>query len=147
MQQYYELRGDDGRFLPDRYVEGECPNCGEDGARGDQCDECGTTYESHELNNPRSKMHPEAKIEIRDTEHFFYRLDKFQSALEAHAADRQAVWKPNVRAMTKQWLDMGLRPRAVTRDLAWGIELPLEGTEWQGKCVYVWFEAVQGYYT
>ena len=147
MQQYYELRGDDGRFLPDRYVEGECPNCGEDGARGDQCDECGTTYESHELNNPRSKMHPEAKIEIRDTEHFFYRLDKFQSALETHAAERQAVWKPNVRAMTKQWLDMGLRPRAVTRDLSWGIELPLEGSEWQGKCVYVWFEAVQGYYT
>ena len=147
MQQYYELRDDGGRFLPDRYVEGECPHCGEDGARGDQCDECGTTYEAHELTNPRSKMNPEAKIEIRDSEHFFYRLDRFQEVLEAHAQERNPNWKPNVRAMTKQWLEMGLRPRAVTRDLDWGIPLPLEGAEWEGKCVYVWFEAVQGYYT
>ncbi|MEE3082612.1 MAG: methionine--tRNA ligase, partial [Candidatus Thermoplasmatota archaeon] len=147
MQQYYEIRDDGGRFLPDRYVEGECPNCGEDGARGDQCDECGTTYEAHELQNPRSKMNPEAEIEIRDTEHFFYRLDRFQNALEQHAAERNPYWKANVRAMTKQWLDMGLRPRAVTRDLEWGISLPLDGDEWDGKCVYVWFEAVQGYYS
>jgi methionyl-tRNA synthetase len=147
MQQYYEIRDDGGRFLPDRYIEGECPNCGEDGARGDQCDECGTTYESHELQNPRSKMNPEAQIEIRDTNHFFYRLDKFQTMLEKHAADRNPHWKVNVRAMTKQWLDMGLRPRAVTRDLEWGIPLPLDGDEWNGKCVYVWFEAVQGYYS
>ena len=83
MQQYYEIRSDGGRFLPDRYVEGECPNCGAEGARGDQCDECGVTYESHELLNPRSKMNPEARIEIRDTEHFFYRLDLFQSLREA----------------------------------------------------------------
>lgn len=147
MQQYYEIRDNGGRFLPDRYVEGECPNCGEDGARGDQCDECGTTYEAHELQNPRSKMNPGAEIEIRDTEHFFYRLDLFQGALEQHAAERNPNWKANVRAMTKQWLDMGLRPRAVTRDLEWGISLPLDGDEWNGKCVYVWFEAVQGYYS
>ena len=147
MKQYYEVREDGGRFLPDRYVEGECPECGEDGARGDQCDSCGQTYESTELKNPRSKMNPDSKIEIRDTEHFFYRLDLFQSPLEEHAKSRQGVWKSNVRAMTKQWLDMGLRPRAVTRDLSWGIELPLEGDEWSGKCVYVWFEAVQGYYS
>ena len=147
MQQYYELREDGGRFLPDRYVEGDCPNCGESGARGDQCDECGVTYEAHELKNPQSKMNPDAKIEIRDTEHFFYRLDLFQEALEIHASERQDVWKSNVRAMTKQWLDMGLRPRAVTRDLSWGIPLPLEGNEWDGKCIYVWFEAVQGYYS
>ena len=147
MQQYYEIREGGGRFLPDRYVEGECPNCGEDGARGDQCDQCGTTYEAHELKNPRSKMNPLASIEIRDTKHFFYRLDKFQNVLEQHASLRQPVWKSNVRAMTKQWLDMGLRPRAVTRDLDWGIPLPLEGDEWDGKCVYVWFEAVQGYYS
>jgi len=147
MQQYYEIREDGGRFLPDRYVEGECPNCGADGARGDQCDVCGVTYEAHELKNPRSKMNPEAQIEIRDTEHFFYRLDLFQKALEEHASQRQSAWKSNVRAMTKQWLDMGLRPRAVTRDLDWGIPLPLEGEEWDGKCIYVWFEAVQGYYS
>ncbi len=147
MQQYYEIREDGGRFLPDRYVEGECPNCGAEGARGDQCDECGVTYEAHELKNPKSKMNPEASIEIRDTEHFFYRLDFFQEVLEEHASQRQGVWKPNVKAMTKQWLDMGLRPRAVTRDLDWGIPLPLEGDEWNGKCIYVWFEAVQGYYS
>jgi len=147
MQQYYEIRDDGGRFLPDRYVEGECPNCGEDGARGDQCDECGTTYEANELQNPRSKMNPGADIEIRDTEHFFYRLDRFQSTLEQHASERNQHWKANVRAMTKQWLDMGLRPRAVTRDLQWGISLPLDGEQWDGKCVYVWFEAVQGYYS
>ena len=115
--------------------------------RQDQCDECGVTYEAHELKNPQSKMNPDAKIEIRDTEHFFYRLDLFQEALEIHASERQDVWKSNVRAMTKQWLDMGLRPRAVTRDLSWGIPLPLEGNEWDGKCIYVWFEAVQGYYS
>ncbi len=148
MQQYYEIREDGGgRFLPDRYVEGNCPNCGEDGARGDQCDECGVTYEAYELQNPKSKMNPDAKIEIRDTEHLFYRLDLFQNALEEHAEQRQDVWKSNVRAMTKQWLDMGLRPRAVTRDLEWGIPLPMEGNEWDGKCIYVWFEAVQGYYS
>jgi len=145
MQQYYEIAATGGRFLPDRYVEGICPNCGEDGARGDQCDACGTTYESHELKQPRSKMNPEATIEIRDTEHFFYRLDLFQEALELHAEQRNPRWKSNVKAMTKQWLDMGLRPRAVTRDLSWGIEIPLDDDQWQGKCVYVWFEAVQGY--
>ena len=80
MQQYYEIRSDGGRFLPDRYVEGDCPNCGASGARGDQCDQCGVTYEASELINPKSKMNPEAKIEVRDTEHFFYRLDLFQSA-------------------------------------------------------------------
>ena len=92
-------------------------------------------------------MNPEATIEIRETEHLFYRLDLFQDALVDHAAQQQRVWKSNVRAMTKQWLDMGLRPRAVTRDLSWGISVPMEGDEWTGKCIYVWFEAVQGYST
>ena len=148
MQQYYEVHPDGGgRFLPDRYIEGMCPACGADGARGDQCDACGATYESSELKNPISKMNPELKVEIRDTEHLFYRLDLFQEALEQHAENNHAAWKPNVRAMTKQWLDMGLRPRAVTRDLEWGIKVPLDGSEWEGKCIYVWFEAVQGYLT
>ena len=148
MEQYYETNEDgSGRFLPDRYVEGTCPTCGDDGARGDQCDSCGATYEAVELKNPVSKMNPGAKVEIRETEHLFYRLDLFQDALQKHAADRQSVWKTNVKAMTKQWLDMGLRPRAVTRDLDWGIDVPLEEDVWHGKCVYVWFEAVQGYLT
>ena len=148
MKQYYEVSSDgNGRFLPDRYVEGTCPKCSSNDARGDQCDECGATYESIELINPRSKMNPDNEIEIRDTVHFFYRLDLFQEALELHAESRQKVWKSNVKAMTKQWLDMGLRPRAVTRDLSWGISLPMDDPEWDGKCVYVWFEAVQGYST
>lgn len=148
MEQYYELNpSGGGRFLPDRYIEGTCPNCDADGARGDQCDSCGATYESTELRNPISKMNPSFKVEIRDTEHLFYRLDLFQDALEKHAKQRHSVWKPNVRAMTKQWLDMGLRPRAVTRDLTWGIDVPIEGQDWIGKCIYVWFEAVQGYLT
>jgi methionyl-tRNA synthetase len=148
MKQYYEVSTDDvGRFLPDRYVEGTCPKCSADGARGDQCDECGATYESIELINPKSKMNPDNPIEIRDTDHFFYRLDLFQNVLQQHADSRQKIWKSNVKAMTKQWLDMGLRPRAVTRDLSWGISLPMEDPEWDGKCVYVWFEAVQGYST
>ena len=148
MQQYYEVHPDGGgRFLPDRYIEGTCPACGEDGARGDQCDSCGATYESSELNSPVSKMNPELTVEIRNTDHLFYRLDLFQNALEKHASNNHSVWKPNVRAMTKQWLEMGLRPRAVTRDLEWGIEVPLDGDDWNGKCIYVWFEAVQGYLT
>ena len=148
MQQYFEVHENGGgRFLPDRYIEGTCPSCGADGARGDQCDACGATYESYELKNPVSKMNPELDVEIRDTEHLFYRLDLFQEALESHAEHHQSVWKSNVRAMTKQWLDMGLRPRAVTRDLEWGIQVPLDGDDWEGKCIYVWFEAVQGYLT
>ena len=148
MEQYYELNpSGGGRFLPDRYIEGTCPSCNADGARGDQCDTCGATYESSELKNPISKMNPSFEVEIRETEHLFYRLDLFQEALEKHAEERQSVWKPNVRAMTKQWLDMGLRPRAVTRDLTWGIDVPIEGDDWIGKCIYVWFEAVQGYLT
>ena len=148
MDQYYEVRNDGtGRFLPDRYVEGTCPTCGDTDARGDQCDACGVTYEASELKNPRSKMNPDATVEIRATEHMFYRLDVFQKALEEHADSRWPIWKNNVRAMTKQWLDMGLRPRAVTRDLEWGVPVPIDDDEFDGKCVYVWFEAVQGYLT
>ncbi len=147
MKQFYEVKDSGGRFLPDRYVEGTCPHCEEDGARGDQCDKCGSTYEAIELISPRSRMEPSANIEIRDTEHLFYRLDLFQSILESHAQSQHPLWKANVRAMTKNWLDMGLRPRAVTRDLEWGIDIPLDQEEWVGKCIYVWFEAVQGYYS
>ncbi len=148
MKQYCSINSEGiTKFLPDRYVEGECPICGSDGARGDQCDECGSTYESSELVNPRSKMDPDAKIEIRDTEHFFFQLNQFQNELEKHSITKQKVWKPNVRAMTKNWLNMGLRPRAVTRDMEWGIELPLSENEWKTKRIYVWFEAVQGYLT
>ena len=93
MQQYYESRSDgSGRFLPDRYVEGVCPGCGNEGARGDQCDSCGITYEAHELLQPRSLMDPDANIEVRDTEHLFYRLDLFQGKLEEFAEKRMHSW-------------------------------------------------------
>ncbi len=146
MQQYCEIN-DAGivKFLPDRYVLGTCPNCGNEDARGDQCDSCGSTYEAHELRNPRSKSNSNADIEIRDTDHLFYQLNEFQSDLATHASNRQNTWKPNVKAMTKNWLNMGLRPRAVTRDLEWGIEVPINNQEWGDKRIYVWFEAVQGY--
>ena len=147
MKQYCSISEDKVRFLPDRYVEGTCPVCGEGEARGDQCDECGSTYEAHELINPLSKLDPTAEIEVRDTDHFFFRLDMFQESLEIYASSRQSVWKPNVRSMTKNWLNMGLRPRAVTRDIEWGIDIPLPGAEWSSKSIYVWFEAVQGYYS
>jgi len=148
MQQYCSVNSDGHvRFLPDRYVEGKCPTCSADGARGDQCDSCGATYEAHELVEPRSKLDEESEIEVRDTEHYFLRLSDFQDSLESHSSERQAVWKPNVRSMSKNWLDMGLRSRAVTRDIEWGIEIPLDGAEWDSKRIYVWFEAVQGYYS
>ena len=148
MQQYCSISTDGKtKFLPDRYVEGQCPICNADGARGDQCDECGATYESIELINPRSKMDPEAKIEIRDTDHFFFQLNEFQEQLEKHSSKKQKIWKPNVKAMTKNWLNMDLRPRAVTRDMEWGINLPLSDKKWDSKRIYVWFEAVQGYLT
>tara|TARA_B100001750_G_scaffold245701_1_gene265995 strand:+ start:2040 stop:4253 length:2214 start_codon:yes stop_codon:yes gene_type:complete len=147
MQQYCSISNGEVRFLPDRYVEGTCPVCSADGARGDQCDDCGSTYEANQLLNPVSKLDPGATVEIRDTDHMFFRLDLFQKELVQRSKTRTKVWKPNVRAMTKNWLDMGLRPRAVTRDIDWGITLPLEGEDWDSKRVYVWFEAVQGYYT
>lgn len=148
MQQYCSISADGKtKFLPDRYVEGQCPICNADGARGDQCDECGSTYESIELINPKSKMDPEAKIEIRDTDHFFFQLNEFQEQLEKHSSKKQKIWKPNVKAMTKNWLNMDLRPRAVTRDMEWGINLPLSDNKWDSKRIYVWFEAVQGYLT
>ena len=148
MQQYCSVSDANSyRFLPDRYVEGSCPICSAPDARGDQCDDCGATYEAHELVDPRSKIDPDSIIEVRDTEHLFFRLDLFQESLNSHYLERTDVWKPNVRAMTKNWLDMGLKPRAVTRDIQWGIDLPLSGSNWDSKRVYVWFEAVQGYYT
>ena len=104
-------------------------------------------HEANELLNPVSKLDPSAKVEIRDTDHMFFRLDMFQEHLAERYEIQSKFWKPNVRAMTKNWLDMGLRPRAVTRDIEWGISLPLDGDEWASKRVYVWFEAVQGYYS
>ena len=134
------------KFLPDRYVEGTCPNCGYERARGDQCDNCNTLFESAaQLVNPRSKTDDSA-LEMRDTEHFFIDLPAIaKDGLEAWIqADDKAHWRSHVLNFTKNWiLDEGLIGRAVTRDMDWGIPVPIEG--YDHKVLYVWFEAVIGY--
>ncbi len=129
------------QFLPDRYVEGECPHCGYGDARGDQCDNCGRPLNPDELIDPRCKLCG-ATPEIRRTSHFFLALSGFQDRLEEWVKDKDH-WRPNTMGFTRNWLNEGIRDRAITRDLKWGIEVPLEGYE--TKRIYVWFEAVIGY--
>ncbi len=135
----------DRRFLPDRYVEGTCPHCGYTSARGDQCDNCGRVLDPVDLINPRCRLcgSKESKLEIRPTEHFFLDLPKLQEPLLAWLSVEKDHWRPNVLAFTMNWLKEGLRPRAITRDLDWGVPIPLEGYE--DKRIYVWFDAVIGY--
>ena len=134
-----------GRFLPDRYVEGTCPHCKAPGARGDQCDSCGKTLDPQELIAPVSKLNPGSPITFRDTEHFFFLLSKLQPALERYVAATAGHWRANTINFTQNWLKDGLQDRAITRDLTWGVPIPLKGYE--DKCIYVWFEAVCGYLT
>ena len=133
------------KFLPDRYVEGTCPNCGYGTARGDQCDNCNTLFESAaELLNPRSKMDDSA-LELRDTEHFFIDLPAISDdGLQAWMHDSNKLfWRPQVINFARNFVDEGLIGRSVTRDMDWGIPVPVEGYE--DKVLYVWFEAVIGY--
>ncbi len=132
-----------GRFLPDRYVEGTCPHCKTEGARGDQCDACGKTLDPQDLLDARSKLNPEHPIEFRDTDHYFFLLGKLQGELERYVAENKDHWRPNTINFTQNWLREGLQDRAITRDLTWGVPIPLEGYE--DKRIYVWFEAVCGY--
>jgi len=129
------------RFLPDRYVEGICPYCDFSGARGDQCDQCGKPLSAAELADPRCSICG-GTPEFRDTEHFFLRLSAFEDKLISWAG-KQNHWRRNVRNFTRRYLHDGLKDRAITRDISWGIPLPLPGYE--GKRLYVWFEAVIGY--
>jgi methionyl-tRNA synthetase len=131
------------KFLPDRYVEGQCPHCGYSNARGDQCDDCGKTLDPEELIQPVCKL-CNSKPEMRETEHFFLRLSAFQKELENYVADKKH-WRHNTKNFTKNWLESGLKDRAITRDITWGIEIPLEG--YDDKRIYVWFEAVIGYFS
>ncbi len=134
-----------GRFLPDRYVEGTCPKCGYEHARGDQCDNCNTLFESAaELLNPRSRTDDTA-LELRDTEHYFIDLPAIadDGLSDWLHDDDKAHWRPQVINFARNFVDQGLIGRAVTRDMDWGIEVPVEGFE--GKVLYVWFEAVIGY--
>lgn len=131
------------RFLPDRYVEGTCYICGYNGARGDQCDKCGSLLDASQLIEPRSKIDGSTP-ELRETEHFFLDLGALESQVIQFLRQRESYWRPNVlRQSLGQILAEGLRGRAITRDLDWGIPVPVEG--WEGKCLYVWFEAVIGY--
>lgn len=131
------------RFLPDRYIEGECPKCHYKQARGDQCDECGTMLDPRDLINPKCKQCGE-KPEFRETEHFFLKLSGFQEKLIEWSKD-QPLWRTNAVGFTKKLLKEGLHDRAITRDTKWGIPIPIEG--YDDKSIYVWFEAVSGYFT
>ena len=135
----------DRRFLPDRYVEGTCPYCGYAGARGDQCDNCGRTLDPTQLIDPRCRLCGNADVEIRETEHFFLDLPQFESPLREWLQRETGHWRPNVLNFALNWIKEGLRPRAITRDLDWGVPIPLEGYE--EKRIYVWFDAVIGYYS
>lgn len=129
------------RFLPDRYVEGTCPYCSDEGARGDQCDNCGKPLNAIELKNPRCSICGQAP-EFKESEHFFLKLSAFQDELEVWVK-AQKHFRPNVMNFTMRYIKEGLRDRAITRDISWGIPVPLEGYE--DKRLYVWFEAVIGY--
>ena len=129
------------RFLPDRYVEGVCPHCRNERARGDQCDNCGHTLDPIELVEPRCSICGETP-DFRDSEHFFLRLSAFEQPLLDWIGDKDH-WRPNVANSTRGFLQGGLKDRAITRDLTWGVPLPLEG--YDEKRIYVWFEAVIGY--
>ena len=134
----------EGRFLPDRYVEGVCPNCGFAGARGDQCDNCGKLLDATELIDPRSKTDGSTPV-IRETEHFFFDLPQLSDRLWAYLNDDKEHWRPTVINFSRAYLKEGLKGRPITRDIEWGIPIPLEG--YQQKRIYVWFEAVMGYFT
>lgn len=138
--QFYDA--DANMFLPDRYVEGTCPNCGYDKARGDQCDKCGAYYNQLDLKNPRSLVSGKTPV-VKNTTHWYFKLGDFQRMLEEFITRNAATWKDNVVQQSRSWLNQGLSDRAITRDLTWGVPVPLERAK--GKVIYVWFDAVLGY--
>jgi len=139
-EQYFDSEAD--RFLPDRYIEGTCPHCNYAEARGDQCEDCGRTLDPEELVDPRSKI-TGSTPELRATEHFYLRLSDFTEPLGEWLDSREG-WRRHVLNFSKGWVEEGLQDRAITRDLDWGIELPVDDLG-PGKRIYVWFEAVIGY--
>ncbi|GMV53059.1 MAG: methionine--tRNA ligase [Chlorobi bacterium] len=138
--QFYDEQS--GIFLPDRYVEGVCPNCGYDKARGDQCDSCGAYYNQLDLKNPRSVVSGQTPV-VKKTKHWYFKLNEFQQWTEQYIEQHAGEWKDNVLQQSRSWLNQGLAARTATRDLQWGIPVPVEGAT--GKVLYVWFEAVLGY--
>lgn len=147
-EQFYDPKSK--MFLPDRYVEGICPNCGYDKARGDQCDNCGAYYNQLELKNPISLLSGETP-EVKKTVHWYLQFNKFQEFLENYIETHSKDWKENVLQQTRSWLKQGLTERAITRDLTWGVSIEgipgIKSEAAGGKVLYVWFDAVLGYIT
>ncbi len=139
MQPYDEQAGE---FLADRYVVGTCPHCGSERAYGDQCEACGTSLNATDLINPHSAL-TSAPVTMKETSHWYLPLNKWEDKLRSWILDGHKEWKTNVYGQCKSWLDLGLQPRAVSRDLNWGVPVPVEGSE--GKVLYVWFDAPIGY--
>ncbi len=138
--QYYDEEAH--AFLADRYITGECPHCHAEGAYGDQCEKCGTSLSPTDLINPKSAISGSKPV-MRETKHWYLPLDKHEAWLRQWILEDHKEWRNNVYGQCKSWLDMGLQPRAVSRDLDWGIPVPVEGAE--GKVLYVWFDAPIGY--
>jgi methionyl-tRNA synthetase len=139
-QQYYDIEA--GQFLADRYIVGTCPRCSFEDAYGDQCEKCGSSLSPDELINPRSTISGSKPV-LKETRHWYLPLDKYEPFLRKWILEEKKHWKSNVYGQCKSWLDGGLEPRAVTRDLDWGIPVPVKGAE--GKVLYVWFDAPIGY--
>ncbi len=139
-EQFYDEEA--GQFLADRYITGTCPHCGYEKAYGDQCERCGTSLSPTELINPRSTISGSQPV-LRRTKHWYLPLDKYEPFLRKWILEEHREWKTNVYGQCKSWLDQGLQPRAVSRDLDWGVPVPVEGAE--GKVLYVWFDAPIGY--
>ena len=139
-EQYYDEQAQ--QFLADRYITGKCPHCGNENAYGDQCESCGTSLSPTDLINPKSAISGNVPV-MRETKHWYLPLDQHETWLRKWILEDHKEWKPNVYGQCKSWLDMGLQPRAVSRDLDWGIPVPVVGAE--GKVLYVWFDAPIGY--
>lgn len=138
--QYYDEEAK--QFLADRYIIGTCPHCNKEGAYGDQCESCGTSLNANDLINPKSTISGNVPI-LKKTKHWYLPLDKHEPFLRQWILEEHKEWKPNVYGQCKSWIDLGLQPRAVSRDLDWGVPVPLEGAD--GKVLYVWFDAPIGY--
>ena len=139
-QQYYDEEAQ--QFLADRYITGTCPHCHNERAYGDQCEACGTSLNATDLINPKSAISGSQPV-LRETKHWYLPLDKWEPYLRQWILEDHKEWRPNVYGQCKSWIDMGLQPRAVSRDLDWGVPVPIEGAD--GKVLYVWFDAPIGY--
>ncbi len=137
IKQVYSV--DDGRFLPDRYIVGTCPHCGYEAARGDQCENCTRVLDPTDLVNPRSAVSGSSNLEIRDSKHLFLNLPSLEKKVSAFIDEHEAEWPVVVTSIARKWLKEGLRERCITRDLKWGIPVPMDGFD--GKVFYVWFDA------